>query len=75
MTWRVRHTRTFYKELARLPAKVRSRVEEVAFRQAQDRPLGRRSKRIPFSAEGCRSWKDIRSTIRCASVAIELASG
>lgn len=31
MTWRVRHTRTFYQELARLPAGVRKRVEEVAF--------------------------------------------
>ncbi len=34
MAWRVRHTRTFYKELARLPAKVRSRVEEIAFGEA-----------------------------------------
>ena len=31
MTWRVRHTRTFYQELARLPAGLRKRVEEVAF--------------------------------------------
>jgi len=30
MTWRVRHTRTFYKELARLSAEVRRWVEEVA---------------------------------------------
>ena len=34
MTWRVRHTRTFYKELARLPAEVRRWVEEVAFGEA-----------------------------------------
>ncbi|MBU1662615.1 MAG: type II toxin-antitoxin system RelE/ParE family toxin [Chloroflexi bacterium] len=31
MTWRVRHTRTFYKELARLPKEVRVRIEQVAF--------------------------------------------
>ena len=29
--WRVRHSRTFYRELAGLPAGIRSRVEEVAF--------------------------------------------
>ena len=31
MTYRIRHTRTFYKELARLPAGVRSQIEEIAF--------------------------------------------
>lgn len=43
MTWRVRHTRTFYKELARLPAEVRRGVEEVAFGEAitEDPFLGR----------------------------------
>ena len=31
MTWRVRYTRTFCKELAKLPAGVRERVEKTAF--------------------------------------------
>jgi mRNA interferase RelE/StbE len=31
MTWRVRYTRTFYKELAQLPANVRGRIEKVVF--------------------------------------------
>ena len=31
MTWRVRHTRTFYKELAKLPAEIREQVERTAF--------------------------------------------
>ncbi len=31
MTWQVRHTRTFYKELARLPKEVRAHIEQVAF--------------------------------------------
>ncbi|MCB9101142.1 MAG: type II toxin-antitoxin system RelE/ParE family toxin [Anaerolineales bacterium] len=31
MTWRVRHTRTFYKELAKLPEDIRTKIEIVAF--------------------------------------------
>lgn len=31
MTWQTRYSRTFLKELARLPAEVRGRVEVVAF--------------------------------------------
>ncbi len=31
MTWRARYTRTFLKELARLPAGVRGRVEKIVF--------------------------------------------
>ena len=31
MTWQVRHTRTFYKELANLPVEVRNQIEKVAF--------------------------------------------
>ena len=31
MNWRIQHTRTFYKELARLPKAVRERVEKLAF--------------------------------------------
>jgi mRNA-degrading endonuclease RelE of RelBE toxin-antitoxin system len=48
MAWRVRHTRTFYKELARLPAKVRSRVEEIAFGEAikEDPFLGGRVQKL-----------------------------
>ena len=34
MTWQVRHTRTFYKELAKLPPPVRKRVETLAFGEA-----------------------------------------
>lgn len=42
MTWHVRYTRTFLKEMARLPHKVRGRVEEIAF--------GENIKRDPFLA-------------------------
>ena len=31
MSWRVQYTRTFLKELARLPPNVRKRVEAIAF--------------------------------------------
>jgi mRNA interferase RelE/StbE len=31
MTWQIRHARTFYKELAKLPEAVRTQIEEVAF--------------------------------------------
>ena len=31
MNWRIQHTRTFYKELAKLPKAVRERVEKLAF--------------------------------------------
>ena len=31
MTWHIRHARTFYKELAKLPTKVRTEIEELAF--------------------------------------------
>ena len=31
MTWRIQHTGTFIKELARLPKEVRERVEKLAF--------------------------------------------
>ena len=34
MSWQVRHSRTFLKELARLPAGVRERIELVAFGEA-----------------------------------------
>ena len=34
MAWRVRHSRTFLKELARLPVGVRNQVEAVAFGKA-----------------------------------------
>jgi len=43
VTWQVRYTRTFLRELARLPANVRIQVERVAFGQeiAQDPYPGR----------------------------------
>lgn len=31
MTWQVRYTKTFYKELAQIPAKTRKQIEEFAF--------------------------------------------
>lgn len=31
MTWRVQYTRTFLKEMSRLPSDVRQRVENIAF--------------------------------------------
>ena len=31
MTWRVRYTRTFLKEMAALPSQVRHRVEDIVF--------------------------------------------
>ena len=31
MTWRVQYTRTFLKEMARLPSEIRIRVESIAF--------------------------------------------
>ena len=31
MTWRVRYTRTFYKELAKLPIEIRKQIEQVVF--------------------------------------------
>jgi len=40
VTWQVRHTRTFYKELAQLPAEIRSQVEAIAF--------GEEIKQAPF---------------------------
>lgn len=33
MGWRIRYTRTFLKEMARLPIDVRQRVEDIAFGQ------------------------------------------
>jgi mRNA interferase RelE/StbE len=34
MTWRVRHTRVFYKELARIPEKTRKQIEAFAFNKS-----------------------------------------
>ena len=31
MTWRVQYTRTFLKEMSRLPSEIRIRVESIAF--------------------------------------------
>ena len=58
VSWRVRHTRTFYKELAKLPAEVRSRVEEVAFGEAikEDPFLGGRVQKL----EGYRDYYKMR---------------
>jgi len=52
MTWRVRHTRTFYKELAKLPTEVRKQVEEVAFGEeikwVDIAPVQRRPLQLPL---------------------------
>lgn len=53
MTWRVRHARTFYKELARLPAGVRSQIEKVAF--------GEEIKQYPFLSGKVQRLKGYRS--------------
>ena len=42
MTWRVRYTRTFLKEMSRLPHNVRERVETIVF--------GEKIKQDPFLA-------------------------
>ncbi|MCB0192582.1 MAG: type II toxin-antitoxin system RelE/ParE family toxin [Anaerolineae bacterium] len=34
MAWRVRHAKTFYKELAKLPKEIRDKIEVVAFGSA-----------------------------------------
>ena len=40
MSWEVRYTRTFLKEMSRLPSTVRERVEEIAFgEQIKDDPF------------------------------------
>jgi mRNA interferase RelE/StbE len=48
MAWRVLHTRTFYEELAKVPAEVRSRIEEVAFGETikEDPFLGGRVQKL-----------------------------
>ncbi len=40
MEWRIRYTRTFFKEMARLPVHVRKRVEAIVFgNQIKDSPF------------------------------------
>jgi len=58
MTWRVRHTRTFYKELALLPAEIRSKIEAIAFGEAiqEDPFLGGRVQKL----EGYHEYYKIR---------------
>lgn len=48
MTWQVRYSRTFLKELARLPAEVRGRVEAVVFGETikEDPFLGGRVQKL-----------------------------
>ena len=46
--WKVKHARTSCKELAKLPPKVRAKVEEVAFGEAL--------RRTRFLVAGCRGW-------------------
>lgn len=53
MRWRVQYTRTFLKEMARLPAGIRERVESIAFgEEIQIDPLlaGRAQKLVGYSA-------------------------
>ena len=51
--WTVRHTKTFYRELARLPAAVRDRIEAMAFGEAiqTDPHLGGRVEKLRGSAD------------------------
>lgn len=48
MIWRVQYTRTFLKEMARLPAIVRNRVEAISFGEEikQDPFLGSKVKKL-----------------------------
>ncbi|PZV09266.1 MAG: plasmid stabilization system [Leptolyngbya sp.] len=40
MNWQARYTKTFYKELAKIPEKVRQQIEEFAFSDAtKDNPF------------------------------------
>ena len=53
MRWRVQYTRTFLKEMARLPASIRERVESIAFgEEIQIDPFlaGRTQKLVGYSA-------------------------
>jgi len=56
--WQVRHTRTFYRELARLPAHIRVKVEKIAFGEAirEDPFLGGRVEKL----KGYRDYYKIR---------------
>jgi mRNA interferase RelE/StbE len=41
MAWRIRYTKTFYKELAKLPQKTRNQIEAFAFGDAlKENPFG-----------------------------------
>ena len=46
--WTVRHTKTFYRELSRLPAGIRKQAEEIAFGEAivRDPYLGGRVEKL-----------------------------
>ena len=58
MTWRVRYTRTFLKEMARLPKNVRERVENITFGEEikEDPFLGGRVQKL----SGYKSYYKIR---------------
>jgi len=46
--WKVKHTKTFYQELARLPKRIRTRIEKIAFGDeiSKDPFLGGRIKKL-----------------------------
>lgn len=48
MTWRLAYTRTFLKELAKLPKEIRSQIEQIAFGEAiiNDPLLGGRVQKL-----------------------------
>ncbi len=56
--WKVRHTRTFYKELSVLPTEVRERIEKIAFGEEikQDHLLNGKVQKL----EGYKQYYKIR---------------
>jgi mRNA interferase RelE/StbE len=63
MSWRVQYTRTFLKEMSRLPSNIRERVEAIAF--------GKGIKQDPFMAGKTQKLSGYRSFYKIASVITE----
>jgi mRNA interferase RelE/StbE len=68
----VKHTRTFYRELARLPGRIRARVEEIAFGEAirEDPFLGERVEKL----KGYRDYYKIRVGVYRVGLFIDKAN-
>ena len=70
--WIVKHTRTFYRELARLPNRIRARIEEIAFGEAiREEPfLGGRVEKL----KGYRDYYKIRVGVYRVGLFIDKAN-